>query len=498
MATTLEQLVVKSAEDVRADYLRVYSNELINRGVPNPVVSEGTEIHAHATALGQQIAAAAANVPIAANAQMPDSALGDDLLRVAKMYKLTLRPAGGSTGFALAVTTLGAGVKAAFTTGLQLLDGGGLTYTVSTGGQYATGDPIPIASSSTGESTNVADGATLRWTAPPPFVTTTATALSMTGGVDAETIEGLRTRLLDILANPQNGVNWPAANLAAEATSTAIQKSFDYPAANGPSTLHMAVTRAPTKTNKHRDVDALVMASAVVPGIIAWGNEFFDIVMTTVANVAVDVAIGLALPSSPTASPIGPGGGWIDAVPFPVLASPGYAAITTVTSSVIVVVDSDSPPVVDGQVCWLSTDDWIPRTVKIVSFTGSGPYTITVDTPLVSSNAVLVQVDDWLSPAAERSDAYYAAALTGFSLLGPGEKTNVLGLLPRALRHPYPSQSYPSELKRQFLRIFSDAGPEVSDVSYLYQSATTPALPSAITDPPKIFVPRQIGFYPLT
>jgi uncharacterized phage protein gp47/JayE len=499
MATTISALSIKSIEKIRDDYLRTYRNALIRRGIPNPDVSEGTEIYGRATALAQQIYIASANVPIAADAQMPDTAQADDLARIAKLYDLFLRPAGPSAGALVLSATVSSAIG--IVQGAQLIDSAGQSYEIATGGQYSSGKPIPIASLATGAGTNLPAGSVLRWVAPPAFVTATALVATggLTGGVDPETYEGLRARLLERLKSPPNGVNWPSATKAAEDASTAVQKAFAFPAANGPSTMHVAVVRSATSTNKNRDVDALVLANTITPAVLAAFPEFVEVVVTTVQNSPVSISLGLALPTSDQASPPGPGGGWTDADPFPVYASLGYTGATSVTTSTRFTVLSDVAPIAGSQVCWVSTDDWQLRTAKVVSVpVASAPsYTIIIDTPFVSGNGVVIAPGDFIFPNAERMAAYVEAALDGFNQMGPYEKTSAAGLLPRALRRPVATSSWPSTLKRPFLRNLTDAGDEVFDVQYLYQSAVTPSLPSSISQGPFIFTPAQIGFYPI-
>lgn len=499
MATTIQSLKIKSVEEIRDDYLRHYRNSLIKRGILNPDVSEGTEIFLRATSLASQIYVASTNVPLAADAQMADSALGDDLVRLAGIYRLALRPAGPSAGpLVLSATVSTAlGIPA----GSQLIDPSGLLYEVATGGTYTSGgSPIPIRSLATGAGTNLPVGTVLRWVAPGPFINTTATVGvgGLTGGVDAEGIEGLRARLLERLQTPPNGVNWSSIVAAAEGASTAVQKGFVFPAANGPSTVHVAVVRAPTAGNRGRDVAASVMVAEVVPGVAAALPEFVEVTTTTVQNYPITASFGVALPASPKSSPAGAGGGWTDATPFPVYAASGFVGVVVVTDSTHVAVLSDVAPVIGSQVCWLSTDDWTLRTAKVTAFSAVGAqYSVTLDTPLVSKNGVTIAVGDFVFPNADRMPQYIAAILDGFAAMGPHEKTSTPGLLPRALRRPLAATSWPSELKRPFLRNLTDAGEEVGDADYLYRTAITPPLPTVITDPPYIVVPGRIGVYPI-
>jgi Baseplate J-like protein len=534
MSTTIQTLTIKSQDDIRDDYLRTWRNMAIQRGIANPNVSEGTEIYLRAQALAQQIYQASVMVPVALNAQMADTAQGDDLVRVATIYMGSdgnLRPAGPSAGPGVLAATVSTAI--AIPTGAQLIDASGLAYQVSLGGQYMTGQSIPIESVDTGTQTNLEQGDVLRWVAPPPFVSTTlAIGLGgLTGGVDAETYEGLRARLYDRLQNPPNGVNAAAVNLAAQQASTAVQKSFAYPACNGPSSIHYAVTRAPTATNVGRDVAALVVAQTVIPGVLAAMPEFVEVVGTTVYNYPIDVAFGLSLPAAPTADPAGPGGGWLDGQPFPTNAaslSPIVPVSSVTSSTVFEFAQVDQLPSVGQSVCWLSTDDWVLRTAKILAYSGgsgSGPYTnvtVTVDTPFVSTlNSIPIAVDDMVWPAAVNGGAYVAAALAGFAQLGPYEKTNSAALLPRALRRP--TLGWPSTFGRSFLRSLTNAGPEVDDAEivalamvptsagswpYAVDAASpapttvtstslVPPLPAVITGAPYVIVPNRLGFYPI-
>ena len=47
------------------------------------------------------------------------------------------------------------------------------------------------------------------------------------------------------------------------------------------------------------------------------------------------------------------------------------------------------------------------------------------------------------------------------------------------------------------LRELENAGDEVDSAEYIYRMTTTPGVPSAVTDPPKILVPQNIGLYPV-
>lgn len=488
----LTAFAVKTAEQIRNDILRTYSIGLQRRGVTNPNVAKGTEFYARAEAVSQQLAVCYANLPILADALMPDSAQGSDFQRIAAIYGLALGAAGTSAGsITFSRAPSGSSLVAQ---GAQLLDDDGQSYQVTVGGSYASGDPIPIASISTGASTNLVAGTVLRWATPPAFSDSTAAVSNggLTGGTDAETIEGLRARLLDRLRTPPAAGN--AANLIAwaEAASAAVGKGFAFPCPSGPASVQVCVTGAPSLTNKSRAVDALVMSTVILPALIAQIPEYVQLTLTTPSDVDLDVSIGLAIPAAASAG--GPGGGWLDAAPWPVKASQGYADVTAVVNSTQFTINADVAPTANvSRICWLSPFDWTLYAGTVVSFTGSGPYQVTVDQPFVG-----IAVGEFISPQAEQSAVYFNTLLDAFAALGPGQITNLAGLLPRALRQPLVSLGvWPSDPIAPMLRTVEDAGTEVLDVAYLYRSATSCPLPAAPSDGPKIFVPRRTSFYPL-
>lgn len=493
--STAENIPIKSKDQIRDDMLATYREGLIAAGIANPVTTKGTEVFNKFEAYAQQIFVAAANIPAAVDESLEDTALLN-LGRLAAMRELSLRAAGGSRGDVFPVVVIAGPVL--IPAGSTLIDGQGLRYRATLGGPIENGDPLTVEALDTGAATNRAPDTTVTFESPPLYVEPKALVGpgGLRFGVDAEDLEGLRERTLERMRHPRNGVNWSTFTAAAE-QSTAVQKGFAYQACNGPSTVHVAVVGSPTAEVKNRDVDAITMTVEVAPQVAGVTFSFVEVVTTTVINEPVDISIGLAIPNSPAANPPGAGGGWIDAVPFPVLATPGYAAVSAVVSSVEIEVSSDFPPVVGASVSWVSVDDWKLHTAEIVSFTGTNPYTVILSTPFTSDGGVDIAFGDWVFPSSENGAAYLENLFAAFARLGPGEKTAIAGFLPRALRKPSPSESWPYEMKSPFLKLFGGDIEELSDLAFLYRSAITPTIPALITDPPRCFVPRQIGFYPL-
>jgi uncharacterized phage protein gp47/JayE len=477
---------VKTLEQTRSDYLSTYRQLLIRLGVTDPDVSPGSAIYVHATALAQETASIGYNLSILAQGVLPDSAQGDDLLRHAALLGLSLRPAGGSTGLVTLVSSVS---PVAIATGSQLIDPSGLKYKVSFGGSYNGGDTIRIESVDVGDATNLAEGTVLRWSTPPAFVSQTLAVGpgDLTGGSAAEDLEGLRTRVLDAWRAPPGAGNAAQLSAWAESSDPSVQRAFVYPCFQGPATAAVAVVRAPTANDKGRDLDITLIATNVAPYVVSRVPEYVLLSVTAVANQPVNVSFGLSLPDYTS------GLGWINQTPFPTFASLGYAPVTGVTSTTVFSINSDAPPQAGvTQIAWMSPSEWRLYRGTVISYTGTGPYTVTVDTPFLNiANGVFIV------PDAVNLETYFDAVLTQFANLGPGEKVTAAGLLPRGLRQPLASQSWASSIGPSILKFLSNTGSEVLDVAYLYRSQTSPTVPLDSNDPPNILTPGSIGFYPL-
>lgn len=489
------KFITKTSAQYREDFLRSVSNALQTvAGIPNPNVSYGTDHYIIGDAIGKLAEMASYNAIVAADAQMADTATGEDLYRIASIYGLSLRPAGGSAGYLV----LTASNTTAIVSGQQLIDPTGLRYQVIIGGSYSDQDSVPIASIDTGSGTNIAAGTMLRWVSPPAYVDSKAPVATggMTGGVDAEDDEGLRSRLLEKLRNPAGGGNWSQFAQTAEESSTTVQKAFVYPAYNGPSTVMVAVAGAPTTTNKNRDVNSLVVSGTVKPAVQAMAFEGVEVRVSTVQNYPISVSIGLSLPASTSASPPGPGGGWLDGTPFPNY-SPN-SAVYAVTSNAQFTVYSNAAPLVGVSRFVYIDSNWNVYHTKVttlVSNPASNLWEVIVDTPCVG-----IQVGDFVFPDAVNMDTYIKGLLAVFGQLGPGEITSNSNLLPYAYRRPYVSNTWSHALGPSVLKFISNLGEEVLDVQYLIPaSPITPPLPSDVTLGPYVLTPypKQIGFYPI-
>ena len=556
MATTSvpQPLIVKTSTDVRDDILRTIRNGLIEQGISNPQVTLTSDFGLIAAALGQEVTIPASNAVLLANQAMPDTATGTDLDRILGFYNLTRRAASQSAGLIVATAIATSFVPL----GAQLVDSSGNNFQVTIGGSYGNGALIPVQSVKAGSSTNEDAGTTLTWTSPPAFFSPTATVSSINpiqGGEDIETDDVARTRLIAFLSNPPGGANPSQIIEWAQASDPSVQTAFVSCAARGPGTVDVTVVTYANTSNGDRDENLLLLTNKIGPYIQGQLPQYVDGYICTVQNYGMDISIGLSLPLPPSAIPSGPGGGWLDPTPLQVTtAKPAIRVVDgyTLSGSTSGVpqntatafwVDFPSPPQggVQYSISYIS-----PETLTTYSAVTSGTYIaatsypslstyttmyyITCNSPMYynSNTSTIIQPGNWIFPTAVNTATYVSTLISYLAGMGPGERTNVTGLLPRAYRQPADQTSGPYKLNSRIVKPIIDSGPEVYDGVLLfrgsYQSTgTTPTAAfvdyatltfgsdpayalyapptvynyfSTMLAPSLIFVPNNIGLYP--
>lgn len=508
MTYPLFTFTAKTQDQIRDDFLRTYSNLLIQAGVPSPNVAPGSDAYILATAFAGELAVAQANSVLKADELHPDTAVDTSLLRWLTLFGLGFRPAIGSSG----LVTINASVSGSILipVGQQLLDGAGLRYQVTVGGLYGNNSQVPVAAIDLGSSTNHANGDTLKWISSPPFCGPTVAVgipggtTGLTGGSDVEDNETARARLFALLQNFPGTGNWQQVIQFGQAASPYVQMVFVYPAIQGGATLHFAVVQAAAttapliSTSKNRDVNLVTLNNTIVPYVQGLMPTYVYVVGTTVTNVPTDAAILLSLPSASTASPPGPGGGWLDGTPWPSsIGGTTAVSVSSVTSTTQFTVTATTPPIAGAShIAFLDPTTWTVNTATVTAVSGSsGSYVITIDTPWPN-----IATGNFIWPQSVNQQNYVNALLGAFALMGPGEKSSnggagTSGVLQRAFRHPVPQLTWPYSLGTYQLKALTNSGTEVLDAEWIYRSTTTPAVPATVTSAPNILVPRNLAFY---
>jgi uncharacterized phage protein gp47/JayE len=502
--TQLRSFAVKDPVTCRDDMCRTMRNGLIRRGVANPNVGPGSDSFLSFTALANELAVIGANGVVKADQMMPDTAENEDLERSAAVFDLSFQPAAGSVGEVIITSSATSPIP----TDAELTDEAGLRYKVSVGGDYANGDPVLIEAIDVGDATNHAEGDVLRWANAPTYCSEQVLVGvgGLVNGIDTEVSEDLRARELTKLQTPPGAGNPQHFIEQTEKSTPRVQKAFCYPAALGPSTVRVATTAAPTKTNKGRQVASTVMSSIVTPYVVGSMPQHAHVGLTTVDDVEVDVAFALSLPEAPTANPPGNGGGWTNGTPWPTPngSSTFRCTVTVVTNSTSFRVDAATPPTDNvTRIAWLSPVDWKLYTALVTFSSGtSGAYDITIDQPFPG-----VTVGCYVWPESQNAQLYVDSVLAQFAAMGPGEVTSNASALVRGFRHPRPSEAYPYALGPHLLNRITDDNDEALDAQFFHrtdnsQPALTgaggqlvPEVPATADLAPRQFIPRHLAFY---
>ena len=505
MATSFE---AKTSEEIRADILRTLTSSAELRGYPLPNVTQDSNDYRLANALAKQLEALHAAYSSLFSRFLPTQAGGEELDAWLEAYGLSRNHPGPSIGKVLFQTS--STVPTAIVQGSELLAPDGSKFLVVSTNTYSNGDSIQVQSDSVGLNTNMPGGTVLRWVKQPPFAYPTANfdAFGAANGTDLEEDESARSRLLDRIRGNFQSCNESAQMDWAQTSSARIEKAFAYGAANGPATSHIAVVgHANASIARSRSLTSSEVLAAT-DGILAKIPVGIELVVTACEDLPADVTFLLQIPQSAAAIPFGTGGGWIDANPFPkYYAAPQYCSVSAVTNTTKFRISNCSAfPQAGQSICYIDKTNFKLYTGKIVAFSifplipppyPPPPYAfdIEVDTPFLN-----IQVGDYIFPAAENMQTYVDAVLNEFANLGPGEKTDQAGLLPQAYRQPRAFEAWDYALGPKFLKALVNSSKEVYDAEWGHQNGglKIPPLPALIKNPPKIFVPRRIAFYPMS
>ncbi len=482
--------IPKTPDTIRDNYLTTYKNALVEQaGIENPNVLPGSDAWIDASALANELYAVFSAATAYADAMMPDTADGDDLVRILGFFGLSPRSAVGAVGS----VTLLSNNPSAIAQGAVLVGPSGQQYQVSIGGTYANGSAVPVVATSTGAVTNQPAGVVLRWQTPPSYAAHTAVVgvAGLVGGADAEDLEAARARLFQFLqARPMSG-NWSHVAALCENSSVAVQKAFVYPAVEGGTTVHLAALGPVSATSKSRVIDSAVLTTVITPYVVQQLPEGVLCTVTGTADVSEDVSFAISIPD------VTAGNGWVNAVTWPQPdTGDEFNLVGTVTNGAIFVISCPTAPFAfSTRIAFYDYTACKLQTALIIAVTTiANDHTVTIDTTWAN-----IVAGDWVFPMCRNASAYVASVLETFAFMGPGEKTSSRALLPRSLRHPFVRAQYPSSVGPNMLRAISMAGDEVLDVGFLYRlsAGAPPALPSPVTSPPKVYIPRRIAFYPV-
>lgn len=492
MAITRTELPKLS--DLRDRYTRDIYRQLYAAGVSRPNVAQGSEPYIRGEAIASTALEVLAKLAALQDATMPDSAVEDDLDRLAKVWRGLYRSLGAGASGLVVVTCTGTVVYAE---GQELTAKDGTRYRVTTTTKATSGDVVQVQGIDVGKATNQAAETVLTWTSPPAGSATTCTVDSggLAGGVNKDDDARFRQRFLDRLQHPAASGNWGDFARWAEESNGAIQKAFVYCAPKGPGTVHVAVACEPTSTGAYTRECNSTLLNLAARNIVKNMPCYADVTVQSVVNTGRDFIIECMLPTHRADG--GLGGGWLDQA----------SAAWPVTNSVATYLSGDPPtsntlrvatqeePVDDAHIAvWSNTSKKFHHAkIKSHAVVSGTIYDCSlyeaIDTADLASG-------DYVSPDAEKMDDYGATMAATFASIGPGEKTASALLLPRSYRRPLTVQGWPSSYTSRDVGKLSLTHSEIAHVT-----VHAPALPSTTTAAatagaaPKIMRLGRLAFY---
>lgn len=430
----------------------------------------------------------------------------------------TLLPAVGGSGTAVAPATPGAIFPGSTIipdpNAAQATDANGqrfqvfVTSVTNGSGQAA----LILAGIDTGETTNIKDASTLKWSqnapvsAAPEFQTTS----DFTGGVDAETDQQFMARLLARIRNKPGAGNQSQIRSWARAATFSVEDAFVYACAkNAGSTVLTVTQKRANVSGPLARIPNLATLQAVTDYLVPPGSSvnpvrsFFEVVAPV--PLWSDMVTVLQMRRASTS-------GWADAKPWPKLNEAGLnapAVVSSVVSSLIFRVTTDSGSLPGGAtllendqapsiMVWRQDDSRfeVLQTIKVEDL-GGDLFEITLDATPVEP----IVDGEYISPEAELNEDIATAVEGYYDTLGPGEVVPVDGSDirgARAFRFPEQTEGYPQKAGQTVVTALVDAlGGAATAADLKFVTPTSNPVPADVSDGPNLFVVQRFAVYDL-
>jgi uncharacterized phage protein gp47/JayE len=462
-------------------------------------ISPGSDHHIRAKAFSKRVSVAIANGQIARDNYNPLTATGDNLFALCALYGITQRPASKAAGYLIVRVSTG---SAPIPAGYRCTSPTGEKYQTTTAKTVTNTSPnntIQIQAVEGGSSTNLSAGTQLTWDSSAIgnlLKPCTVDSQGIQNGTDADDEETMRRRLLAKLSRPGIGGNAAQLQEWAEESSSAIEAAYVYSSVRGPGSYDIALTAA--DSDRTLDTTIVSTAASYVAGQMP-GHADVNLTTVSAQNVDVVLAMTLALPASAG----GAGGGWHDATPWP-NATSGNVKITAYDSGTGIA--TTNATATNGLAIGTRIGIWytpinttepvmVERTVSYVDLSG-GFYNIKTE-----DGFPVNPTGSYISAGAVHLISYAATALEKVRVLGPGEKTTSVDILPRGRRQPTPEDGTETDLNSRLLTAIQNEHTEIRSLEYAarYDTGTTntrtsPSVPTTTANAPRILVLKELAF----
>lgn len=340
----------------------------------------------------------------------------------------------GSSGFAIISASGGGGALTTDALASEPNSNASLRY-VGSSGSFADGTAVAIEAVTTGPATNFPAGTIIQWSSPGSGLNINAVvqAPGLTGGRLAESDEQVRLRIRDAKGDPAASGNAATYLKLAEnsgAHGVPVQKAFGFVACNGGGTFGLAFLLTPGGPGSSRIPSSAQIAIVrayilTVPEDTTRIPPGDDLLLdTTIVAQPVSIVVDIRWGQSSA--------NWKDASRWPLRRANGAGAIKVSSSTDATHFSlsrddanysGETQPAAGQTVCLYNLSAGTFARKRILSFTGTGPWAITVDTTNNSSDTTYVPiVGQRASPWSESLDDIATPILDFFDTLGPGEQ----------------------------------------------------------------------------
>lgn len=486
-------ITIPTLEQMRDQYLDDVQLAAVDAGISDPPVGYGSDFYVRGTALANLMSIPLGGIAQAEVAWDPATCSDADVERWRATLGLPEITAQGARGKCLVRLDAASGT---------VVDGTALSYSGRlyrvVGTWTAVTDRTPVAVEAypdTGEATNLAAGTQLTWVSPPPGFKSwveVSSAEPLVDGVDAETPERKRERVLARLQTPALSANWQTVVEVIESAVPTV-RVYVYPALGGPSGTLVVLAKqfAPGQ----RDFSRVATSGQLTRARQALWTQVpscAKYVVVSASEETLNCALELELPDT---------NGWLDLAPWPQLevADSGRVSVSSVTSSRVFTVSATTttaPQNGVSHISWWSPGDQAFHTTTILSYTGStGAWVLTVADPMVDEDGTLIATGDYISPSAIKMAEYGDTWRGILEAMGPGEDTTDPYRIPRASRKPLVSSTANPTLGVAQRKSLMGEHPEIVGVEYGYRSVTTPTVPGTSDQAPNVLTLDNFGLY---
>lgn len=438
---------------------------------PSSETTEGTQPWIDGSTMADAVMPLYHDIKLVADATDP-AKIGGALLDTQAGADGVIRPAAvGASGSVTASASVGGGTIFA---GDEII-GRSLRYKCIATALYNNGDEVPIQGIDTGPATNLAAGTVMTWTSPRPGINANAPVTEqpdgsgLTGGRDKATDEEYRLLWQEARqSRPASGNDAEIQELAEQTFGFSVEKAYTYPGILGPSTTCIAFTLKPASTGASRVPNPSQIAAVLanVVGAMPADEGIFGATL-----IAEPVDLSLLIRWDPG------GAGWSDLVTWPEYDGIAGQAITVASATdathfVLKSANGDYtdliPPSAGKTIGFYDLTFATFRRKKILTVTGSGPWTIVCDTSNSASDEGYIPVVNTRAMPWSESLQDLVLPLAGyFETLGPGEQVSGFfgsGVLQR--RQPTSPRSYPNVVTTKGLEGAMENVASVFDVTF--------------------------------